>query len=38
LDEDSFSRTQGSVLKSFADTEKMKAEGLSKVLEEAASP
>ena len=38
LDEESFSKTQGSVLKSYSDTEKIKAEGLGKVLEEATSP
>jgi MoxR-like ATPase len=35
LDEESFIMTQGSVLKSLADTEKIKAEGISSLLEEA---
>jgi MoxR-like ATPase len=35
LDEKSFSMTQGSVLKSLADTEKIKTEGISNLLEEA---
>ncbi len=34
LDEESFSQTLGSVLKSFADTEKVKTEGLSRLMEE----
>jgi MoxR-like ATPase len=35
LDEESFSMTQGSVLKSLTDTEKIKAEGISNILQEA---
>lgn len=35
LNEESFSKTQGTVLKSYSDAEKIKAEGLAKVLEEA---
>jgi MoxR-like ATPase len=34
LDEESFHRSLGSVLKSYADTEKIKAEGLAKLMEE----
>ena len=34
LDEESFTRTLGSVLKSYADTEKIKAEGLIRIMEE----
>jgi len=34
LDEESFRRSLGSVLKSYADTEKIKAEGLAKLMEE----
>lgn len=34
LDEESFSKSLGSVLKSFADTEKIKSEGLAKLMQE----